>query len=238
MNHLSADLPILSQQEVRRIDADAVKQLGIPGLVLMENAARGVADSLKKHFPAAGRILILCGTGNNGGDGLALGRQLAACGIDSQILLITQKNALTSDSAANLEMLLAAGMNVQQHSDATAVNAAIASLAKSDVIVDCLLGTGTRGAVRSPLDVVIAAINRSPAHVLAVDVPSGMNCDDGTAAGACVEADLTVTFVSTKRGFQNPAARKRLGQVVVAHIGLPLAWIQEWLRAQRSGRAS
>ena len=107
-------------------------------------------------------------------------------------------------------------------------------LDSADVIVDSLLGTGARGAVRTPFDEWIHTINESPVNVLAVDLPSGLDCDAGTAAGACVRADVTVTFVAQKRGFQNPDSAAWTGRVVVEQIGVPWNWIAGRLRHYRA----
>ena len=109
----------------------------------------------------------------------------------------------------------------------------VRSLTQKDLIVDCLLGTGAHGAVRSPLDEVILAVNQSTAQVIAVDVPSGMNCDDGTVVNVCVKAHVTVTFVATKSGFDNPDAAAFVGRLSVAHIGLPASWVEAWLTRRR-----
>jgi len=102
-------------------------------------------------------------------------------------------------------------------------------LTQEDWILDCLLGTGVRGQLRSPFSNIIEAINASSARVLAVDVPSGLDCDTGTADGACVRAEQTVTFVGMKRGFLQPSAADFTGTMTVAHIGVPLSWIRSWL---------
>jgi NAD(P)H-hydrate epimerase len=110
----------------------------------------------------------------------------------------------------------------------------LSDLSANDWIVDSLLGTGIRGDLRPPFNTWVQEINASPARVLAVDVPSGLNCDDGTCGNDCVRADLTVTFVGTKRGFLAPTAAAYTGRVVVAHIGIPELWIHDWLQQRRT----
>lgn len=233
MSEECTDELLLTQVEVRAIDAAAVAELGITGMLLMENAARGVADTIRRRFADVGEIVILCGSGNNGGDGLALARQLAAVNIRANVFLMASADNLTADAESNLRILMASKLPVNLNSSVVDVTSAVRALKPNDLIVDCLLGTGMRGEVRSPMDKVIQSINESQARVLAVDVPSGLNCDDGTVTNACVKANTTVTFVAEKRGFRNPDAERYTGDVVAAHIGLPTRWVRSWLTKWR-----
>ena len=219
---------VLSRNEVRRIDAAAVSELGIPGFVLMENAARGVADVMQNEFSNVKRCVIVCGHGNNGGDGFALARLLAAVGIEPEVMLVLAGSTLSEDAAMNRDILRAAGIQIGERDDLK-----LRSLTEGDLIIDCLLGTGVRGALRSPADAVIAAINESAAKVLAVDVPSGLDCDTGVPVSECVRADRTVTFVGQKKGFCEPEADEFVGLLSVAHIGIPDKWLRSWLSAVR-----
>lgn len=213
----------LSTAEVRAIDRDAVNELAIPSLILMENAARGTVDLLLQEHPA-GRIVILCGAGNNGGDGLAVCRQLAASGTESSCVLVAPGRPLSADAAANHEMLIRAGIPVAVREPDHAAGC-LAGLTRDDWIVDAMLGTGIRGTVRDPFATWIHEVNASPARVLAIDVPSGMDADSGEPCGICISADLTVTFVAAKSGFQSAAAQDCLGRLCVAHIGIPAEWL-------------
>lgn len=222
-------LPALSRQQAQQLDAAAVSQLGIPSLLLMENAARGLCDFLLQQN-SEGRIVIVCGRGNNGGDGLALYRQLLANGRGAELLLAAESRALSSDAEQNLQFLVRCGLSIAEQS-IEQIQRVLASLNAADWIVDAVLGTGLKGAARPPWDALIQSINNSPARVLAVDVPSGMDCDTGTAEGACVQADATVTFVAPKPGFHNPYAMRLTGPVTVCHIGLPAAWCPAGIQA-------
>ncbi len=234
---------VLSRDESRAVDEAAVDQLGLLGLLLMENAARGVADVLFDEFaldPKSGnkgragvRVFIICGPGNNGGDGLCLARQLAARGLAAEVCLFRAGKQLTHDAEFNLNVLRAARVDVAELNDGTQLAEWLTAADSSDVIVDCLLGTGIRGAVLSPFAELIDVINRMSARVVAVDVPSGLDCDRGHADSACVRAELTVTFVGKKRGFLNPGAAAATGKVYVAHIGLPDSWVRRWLAIRR-----
>jgi NAD(P)H-hydrate epimerase len=222
-------LTVLSRELARKIDADAMSQLQIPGLVLMENAARGVADHLVSRITTDARIVILCGPGNNGGDGLALARQLAARSVNSEVLLIAAGRQLSKDAAANLSFLQGSGIPVVNcDNDLQPAFNELQTLNGNDWIVDALLGSGLQGPPRQPFDEIITAANHSPAQVLAVDIPSGLDCDSGLPLGATIRATLTVTFVAQKSGFQNPSAAPFIGHCEVEHIGLPSRWVEDW----------
>lgn len=231
-NPLSSERPAgvwLSRAEVRQIDAAAESLLGMPGLLLMENAARGVCDCLLQE-QLAGRVLIICGPGNNGGDGLALMRQLGAVGQTAAVRILNAGKTLTPDAAANLGFLRHSGIETSE-CDGNSLADELRHLSAADWIVDALLGTGMLGPPRSPFSEVIAAANQSPARILAVDIPSGLDCDTGLPLGECIRATRTATFVAPKLGFRNPAAREFTGPVDVCHIGLPQCWLQSFRRA-------
>jgi len=216
----------LTRDQVRRVDQAAIQELGIPGLLLMENAARGVCDVIRR-LGEWRRLLIIAGHGNNGGDGLAVARLLAAEGISAEIFLVTAGRSLSADAQANFDFLIRCGITVQQPLQ-SAWPEILSGLGRSDLIVDALLGTGIRGTVSSPIAEVIEQINGANATVLAVDLPSGMDCDTGRACGVCVRADWTVTFVAKKCAFQFAETQSLTGSVVVRHIGLPEVWLQRW----------
>ena len=224
---------LLSRDEVRWIDQIAVEELGITGLMLMENAARGVCDRILRMREIR-EIHIVCGPGNNGGDGFALARLLQAVGADPHVWLVPAGKPLTHDADVNRNILTAAGGTVRDAGGAADIVPAFADLGPNDLIVDCLLGTGVRGAVRNPFAEVIEAVNSTDACVLAVDVPSGLDCESGTADGVCIRADLTVTFVGIKKGFAAPGADRFTGPVETAHIGLPAAWVRRRLASYRA----
>ena len=216
----------LESRLIRQIDAAAVQELGMTGLLLMENAARGACEVLEAVKPQ-GRIIIVSGPGNNGGDGLAMARLLAANGIDSEVQLVRAGKSLTDDARSNLEFLQKGGIDIQE-ADERNLQSVLAVLTPHDWIVDALLGTGIRGILRSPFLEIVEAINHSSARVLSVDVPSGLDADTGEPCGVAVRAEVTVTFVATKAGFRFPHASPYLGRVVVRHIGVPLRWLSSW----------
>ena len=210
----------LSREQVRALDRRAVEEYGVPAVVLMENAGRGAAEVLLR-LGVRGRVDVCCGRGNNGGDGFVIARHLDNRGAAVRVLFFGKPEALAGEAAVNFDIVRRSGLPLTVHAGAAAEQ-----LAGADWVVDALLGTGVTGPARPPLDQVIAAINGSAARVLAVDVPSGLDCDTGLPLGHCVRALHTVTFVAQKKGFANPAAREWLGQVHVADIGAPRVLVQ------------
>lgn len=210
----------LTREEVRSVDRRAVEEFGMSGLVLMENAGRGCADLLLgQHL--TGRVAICCGRGNNGGDGFVIARHLDAAGIDVRVLLLADAAAVSGDAAVNLRILQRAGIAMRELPDVDRADDLAAELSTCEWVVDALLGTGTSGQIRQPYLSAIESINRSGGRVLAVDLPSGLDCDSGEPLGTCVRAERTATFVAEKQGFANPASRVFTGEVHVIGIGVP-----------------
>ena len=227
--NLDSDWPnTLSREQVRQVDRRAVAELGIPGIVLMENAAINAAavaiDLLEQtgtHLREA-KIAIVCGGGNNGGDGYAMARQLHNWGAAVRLFAMKAADKLDGDAAVNAKICQAMGLAIDVLFDASAVAAAARWWAGADLIVDAMLGTGFSGQVREPMASAIRAINAlSQPAVVAVDVPSGLDCQTGQASEATVRATVTVTFVASKTGFDSASALDYLGRVVVAEIGVP-----------------
>jgi NAD(P)H-hydrate epimerase len=211
----------LSREEVRAIDRRAMEEYGMPGAVLMENAGRGTAELLLT-LGVRGRVVICCGKGNNGGDGFVIARHLDNAGVPIRILLFARPEELTGDAALNYLIAAKASLPIRVFADYTIERAALAlELLGTEWIVDALFGTGLSGEVRPPFDAVISEINASPSWVLAVDIPSGLDCDTGEPLGPTVQAEHTATFVALKKGYANPAAQRWLGTVHVLGIGIP-----------------
>lgn len=210
----------LTREQVRRVDQIAVHQFGMSSLVLMENAGRGCADVLCQQG-IDGPVLICCGKGNNGGDGLVIARQLHVRGHTPCVLLACDPAELQGDAAANFAILQRTSVAIQQV-DANCGGHAVAEwFDQADWIVDALLGTGASGEPRFPIDVVIRRANEATARKLAIDLPSGLDCDTGQPATATFRADITCTMVAQKTGFQVAAAKPYLGTVQVLDIGAP-----------------
>jgi NAD(P)H-hydrate epimerase len=222
MNDTSAALSgFLTREQVRAFDKHAIEQLGIPSVVLMENAGRGAAHVLQ-GLGIHGPVVIACGKGNNGGDGMVIARHLANARCDVSVLLFAQPGDLSPDAAIQWNIVQRMRLPAQIASQPLDEVTLAATLAKAEWIVDALFGTGLTGPVRSPFDRIITLINDCRARVLAVDIPSGLDADTGEPVGPTIRAEHTVTFVAPKLGFRNPAAAKFTGRVHVADIGIAL----------------
>jgi NAD(P)H-hydrate epimerase len=207
----------LTRAQVRDIDRKAIEEFGVPGVVLMENAGRGAAELLLS-LGANGTVVICCGKGNNGGDGFVVARHLDNRGIPVRVLLFAHPEEITGDAAINYRILQLSGLHLRNQPDLAELESELATAAW---VVDALFGTGLSGPVRPPLDLVIAAVNASGKAVLAVDIPSGLDCDTGLSLGKTIRATHTATFVAPKAGFANPGAQEWLGRVHVVDIGAP-----------------
>jgi NAD(P)H-hydrate epimerase len=229
----------LSRDEVRSLDRRAIERHGVPGVVLMENAGRGAAELAVRLWPAARRVAILCGPGNNGGDGFVIARHLELSGHQVRVLLAAPPDRFTGDAATMLDIVRRSGIPHVDLSGA-APEAWRAALADADLVVDALLGTGAVGPPRGTVATAITALaavaaGPRPPAVLAIDLPSGLDADTGAAAQPCVRADATATFVARKRGFASPGAAALTGTVHVVGIGAPLALLAEKVTATKSG---
>lgn len=213
--------PLLSVAQVRAIDRHAIEVLGIPGVVLMENAGRACAEQVWTLLDgrSAARVAILCGPGNNGGDGFVIARHLYLRGDTVDVILAGPPEKSTGDAAVNLRIL--ERMNLAQTRADVDLAAATALIRGAAVIVDALLGTGSRGAPRGVMAELIAAANAAPGRRVAIDIPSGLDADTGEAHEPCFRAEMTITMVAPKIGFAAPAAARVLGRVVVVGIGAP-----------------
>ena len=192
----------------------------------MENAGRGCVDVLCR-LGCGGQVAVVCGKGNNAGDGFVIARHLDLRRIGVKVLLLASPTELAGDAAANyaiLEKCKVPLVNLFHGFDAARFTA---ELAGAEWIVDALLGTGASGPPRPPLDEAIRRMNQSPVRRLAVDLPSGLDCDTGIPAEPTVRAEQTCTFVARKTGFDNPAAAEYLGQVHVLDIGAPRKLLEE-----------
>ncbi len=205
--------PLYTAEEMRALDRWAIEHEGIPSLDLMERAGGEVARAVIALAPD-GPVRIVCGRGNNGGDGLVVARLLREHGLEVDALLLFSREDLSPDAAANLERAEARQVAPRALSDAVAGSA---------VVVDAILGTGFTGSPRPPLDAAIEVINAAGAAVVAIDVPSGVDASTGEVEGACVRAGLTVTFQASKLGLWVAPGKAHAGRVEVVDIGIPPA---------------
>ncbi len=197
----------------------------------MENAGRGVADHLCRWSGPA-RVAVCCGKGNNAGDGFVIARHLDLRGYDVRVLLWAEPSELVGDAAVNLRIVQKSGIPLTAFGQRFPAAEVTGELTAAGWIVDALLGTGARGAPRTPVDAVIRAINAAEKPVLAVDLPSGLDCDSGQPADPTVRARATCTFVAHKRGFLAPGAAAFTGSVHVIDIGAPRRLVEEMLSGE------
>jgi len=200
----------------------------VPSIVLMENAGRACADELlADHLRERGAtepVLIVCGKGNNAGDGFVIARQLITRRVEARVALFASPHSLHGDALVNFKILRAMGAPIVEVNEETATRAVLDPLDRGvRTCVDALLGTGMSGAPRGAIAMGINWINTLPLAVrrIAVDLPSGLDGDTGVPHQPTVRADLTCTFVAPKLGFANPAAKSYLGEVRVLAIGVP-----------------
>ena len=218
---------IFNREQSRRVDELAIQRYGISGLVLMENAGRGAVDVLEP-LGLGYRIAICCGRGNNGGDGFVMARHLHARGYEVTVLLFAEASSLTGDAEENFDILCHCSVPIEEFGlDEVDDDDLDKTLGGHDLIIDALLGTGARGEPRPPFDAVIDAINRQSSPVVAVDLPSGLDCDTGVVAKNTIRAAHTITFVAPKPGFLVPAAKEYVGQLHVVDLGLPPQLLDE-----------
>ena len=217
---------ILNREQVREVDRTAIEDLGMSGLVLMENAGRGCVDVLRK-LGATGPVLIAAGKGNNGGDGFVVARHLDSTRIAAEVALLCPPGELKGDAAANFQLLAATDVKVFTIDEDRFEDRLNESLANAQWIVDALLGTGATGPPRAPYDAVIEQLNAASARKLAIDIPSGLDCDTGKPEQPTFRADRTCTFVAAKPGLLAAEAGAFVGIMHVIDIGVPRSILQQ-----------
>jgi hydroxyethylthiazole kinase-like uncharacterized protein yjeF len=211
---------IFSRDALRAIDRNAVDHYGMPSIVLMENAAKGASNVIiDKMAPALlDDIVIVCGSGNNGGDGYALARHLVNHGCSVRILHIARPK--TADASTNA--LIAERMDIPNHpwSDD--------AIGSASLIVDAIFGIGLDRTVQGHCAEAINATNEHVASCISLDIPSGLDCDTGSLYGCCVIAKMTITFVGMKKAFSCNAVEGYTGEVTVVDIGCPQSLLQSY----------
>jgi NAD(P)H-hydrate epimerase len=226
-------IPVLSRAQVRALDALAIARK-VPSLLLMENAGRGAADVIERELLGARasgrRVVVVCGAGNNGGDGFVVARRLLTRGASAEAWLAGDPSRLTADCRANHDAFAGVGGQIRHLPPGAPLDALAEALAEADVAVDALFGTGLDRPIAPPtseLVELLAAARRSGARVAALDVPSGLHADTGVPLGSCVAADLTVTFARLKLGLVTGQGARMSGPVHVVDIGVPPALSSE-----------
>ena len=212
---------ILTAEAMREVDRAAIEDLGIPSLVLMENAAIGVVEALGKAFGEAESVAIFCGPGNNGGDGLAVARHLSVRGWEVRVFLGTGGRTLSDDAEVQLGICRKAELPVLEITSEERLGLSLEAAAECDVVVDALFGTGLARPLEGLFAQVVDAINHLPAPCVAVDLPSGLSASESQPIGPHVTADLTVTFAAPKVAHVFPPAADAVGEMVVTDLGIP-----------------
>lgn len=218
-------MKILTARQMREVDRITIEKLGVPGLVLMENAGRNVHRVIEEKFPGLdkGRIVVLCGKGNNGGDGFVIARHLQARGIHPRVILLAAPESLQRDARQTYEMLRQTGCEPLMARNADEWRSARTELAGCTLLIDAILGTGLNGPVQGFYLDVIRDLNSnfSQLPIVAVDMPSGLPSDTGTALGESLSARYSVTFTAPKWSHIFPPNSERAGELLVTSIGTP-----------------
>jgi NAD(P)H-hydrate epimerase len=236
-------MTILTRQQVREFDHRAIQEYGMSGLVLMENAGRNAANLLFRLMSAefrpatkqfqSGSVTIVCGKGNNGGDGFVIARHLDLFGLSVRVLLLCSPEQLTGDTATNHSIARKGGISMGVFTAPLDIVRFDAAIAGSAWLVDAILGTGASGEPKPPYAEAIDRMNASGLLILAVDVPSGLDCDTGAPAQHTVRAAHTCTFVASKPGFSAESAKPYVGRLHAVDIGAPRRLLEE-IRASTS----
>src|SRR5215216_1990686 len=219
---------ILNAAQMREADRFTIEEIGIPSLVLMENAGRQVVAAMEAAYEEqlAGRVAVLCGRGNNGGDGFVVARTLLQRGIDTAVFVIGALSDVRGDARTNLDILWRLGVTVVEIGDEQTWELHFSEISQCTLIVDAIFGTGLKSAVSGMLETVIADVNASDIPIVAVDIPSGLSADTPQLIGDCINASMTVTLAAPKMPLILPPGEAHAGDVVIADIGIPYEVIE------------
>jgi len=214
---------ILTAAQMREADRFTIEDIGIPSLVLMENAGRQVVAAIEAAYEEqlAGRVAVLCGRGNNGGDGFVVARTLLQRGVDTAVFVIGSLADVRGDARTNLDILGRLGLTVVEIGDEQSWELHFSEISQCTLIVDAILGTGLKAAVNGMLETVFADVNASDIPIVSVDLPSGLSADTPHLIGDCVSAAMTVTLAAPKLPLVLPPGETHAGDVVIADIGVP-----------------
>ncbi len=216
-------MKVLTAAQMQAVDRRTIDEIGIPGVVLMENAGRGVAEAIIERFSPVGshRALILAGKGNNGGDGYVIARHLLNKGWDVKTLVLAEREAIKGDAALNLKALENCGGQIDFIAEKETLKTSLAAVGKLTVLIDALFGTGLTKAAHGLYLQAIEWLNQQSAPVIAVDIPSGVDASTGRVLGAAVNATLTVSFAFPKVGQISYPGSGFVGELVTVDIGIP-----------------
>lgn len=210
-------LEYVTVKQMRELENVAVAKDGITLSALMENAGRAVANEVMRLI-RRGNIVIFCGYGNNGGDGMASARYLIKNGYQVKVFLVGNPKAFSKETDANHKALIDLGYKPVSISTKEEIEKRFQEMAKPEVIIDAIFGIGIHGMLSDFYLKLIDKINGIASPVISVDIPSGLEADSGESLGIAVQADKTVTFGYPKVGFKNPKAKVYLGELIIADI--------------------
>ncbi len=214
---------LLTAEEMQKLDRKAINELGIPGVVLMENAGLQVVEAIYRMIgdPKGKTVTIFAGKGNNGGDGFVIARHLINAGADVKVMLLAEVKDITGDAKINLDILQRMGQKLHPVINPNSLNIVKLAMVYTDLIVDAIFGTGFKGAVPDYIGNVIEIINTSGKPVISVDIPSGLEANTGKVHGPCIKAHVTVTFAHPKLGQFIQQGPEYVGELTVADISIP-----------------
>ncbi len=234
-------MKLVTASEMRELDRQTIEEVGIPGMVLMENAGRAVAEIVRNDFPERVHkgVLVLAGPGNNGGDGFVAARHLAEAGVRVSILVFSKEEAYSGDALTNLAIARRLGLPMAECLSEEAVREHFARFVHAGVIVDALFGTGLAREVAGRFASAIRLVNDASAPVVSVDMPSGISSDTGEVLGCAVTAAVTATFGAMKLGLALHPGAAHAGEVCVVDIGIPRCLVDEMgIRAEFLGEGT
>ena len=214
---------ILNAAQMREADRYTIEDIGIPSLVLMENAGRQVVAALEAAYESRldGRVAVLCGRGNNGGDGFVVARTLIQRGIDAAVFVVGSVADVRGDARVNLDILGRLGVTVVEIGDEQTWELHFSEISQCTLIIDAVFGTGLKSALGGMMETVVADVNASGIPIVSVDLPSGMSADTPHLIGDCIDASMTVTLAAPKLPLVLPPGEAHAGDVVIADIGIP-----------------
>ncbi|WP_293840094.1 NAD(P)H-hydrate dehydratase [uncultured Phascolarctobacterium sp.] len=224
-------MKLVTAKEMKALDVQAQNDYAMPGILLMDNAAQAVAEAVHEALTAleGERVVIFCGGGNNGGDGLGAARWLQSYGVSVRAFIVgAALDAVQGDAALELAMFTKAGGRVEALSTEDDWVLAELAASKADVLVDALLGTGFHGELEGDVLRACELLNKSEKYILAVDVPTGVNADNGAVSENAVRADHTVTMALVKTGLLLYPGREYCGDIELADISMPVKLVEEY----------
>jgi len=222
-------MKVATAEQMKRLDERTIKECGIPGIVLMENASQGTVRHLFRHFPDVlkKRVVVVAGKGNNAGDGFGVARILMNKGCCVTVCILAEPAEIKGDARINLDILSSMNADIHSAPDERAFEQIKPILKEADLIIDAMLGTGLKGEVKGYYADVIAFLNKLKKTIISIDIPSGLDANDGKPLGVCIKADLTVTFGLPKLGHLIYPGVDYVGKLALVDISIPRYLVDE-----------